>query len=329
MDSLFYFVPMRALVLQELNELPQLQTINLNCGEKLKVETQYSALNHRDLWIKKGKFPGIKKGVKLGSDASVLYPNRRYIINPGLNWGPIESHQSQKFHVLGLPSHGTFSDQICIDREYLFDIPDHLSNEQAAALPLAGVTAFRALLKRAQLQKNEKVLINGAGGGVAHFALLFALAISNQVYVTSGSDQKIEISKKMGAVDGFNYKNHSSMQRMKEAVPEGFDVIIDSAAGEGFEYLLKNTAYGGRIAMYGGTTGKITNLNPQLLFWRQISILGSTMGSDHDFKEMLDFVTKHKITPVIDKVYDLADFKKAFQRMENQDQFGKIVLKHV
>ena len=119
------------------------------------------------------------------------------------------------------------------------------------------------------------------------------------------------------------------MQNMKEVVPDGFDVIIDSAAGQGFDYLLKNTAYGGRIAMYGGTRGKITNLNPQLLFWRQISILGSTMGSDHDFKEMLDFVTKHKITPVIDKVYDLADFKKAFQRMENQDQFGKIVLKHV
>lgn len=329
MDSLFYFVPMRALVLQELNELPKLRSIELNCGEKLIVETQYSALNHRDLWITKGKYPGIKKGIILGSDASVLHQGNRFVINPGLNWGPKESHQSQKFHVLGLPSNGTFSDRICIDRAYLYEKPNHLSDEQAAALPLAGVTAFRALIKRAQLQKNEKVLINGAGGGVAHFALLFALALSNQVFVTSGSDHKIEISKKLGAVEGFNYKNPSSMQKMKEAVPEGFDVIIDSAAGEGFQYLLKNTAYGGRIAMYGGTTGKITKLNPQLLFWRQISILGSTMGSDNDFKEMLDFVATHKITPVIDKVYDLADFKEAFHRMENQDQFGKIVLRHV
>ena len=320
---------MRALVLTKKNRLPELKNLEIDRKKgSLKVQTLFSALNHRDVWITKGMYPGIKEGVILGSDASVLIDGKRKIINPGLNWGNSQQHQSTKFTVLGLPEHGTFSDEIYIQEKYLYDAPSHLSDAEAAALPLAGVTAFRSLMKRAKLQHNEKVLINGVGGGVAHFTLLFALAVSKHVYVTSGSDEKIEKAKELGAIKGFNYRDSNSFKEMAKVVPEGFDVIIDSAAGEGFEHLIKNAAYGARIALYGGTKGKIPNLNPQILFWKQISILGSTMGSDSDFKEMIEFVDQHKIKPVIDRIFMLEDFEEAFKRMENQKQFGKILLQH-
>lgn len=323
---------MKALVLTKKNELPELKedipTPPTSPEDDVVLELQYSALNHRDVWITKGKYPNVKEGVILGSDGMGLYNGERYIINPGLNWGKDESVQSKSFEVLGLPKNGTFADRISVSESLIHKVPSHLSDIEAAALPLGGVTAYRTLFHRCQLEEGENVLINGVGGGVAHFALLFALAKKANVFVTSGSDKKIDKAKTLGAKEGANYKKDNHISKLRDVCPKGFDVIIDSAAGDQFKHLIKLCAPAARIGIYGGTLGPITQINPQILFWRQISILGSTMGSESDFDDMVNYVEEHEIYPVIDKVIPLSNYQLAFKRMANADQFGKIVFDH-
>ncbi|MEM9547894.1 MAG: zinc-binding dehydrogenase [Bacteroidota bacterium] len=288
------------------------------------VKLSASALNHRDVWITKGMYPGIKTPIILGSDGAGTVEGKDVIINPGINWGENQAVQSDQFEVLGLPRNGTFAEEICIENKYIFPKPEHLSIHEAAALPLAGLTAYRVLFERCQVQPSDKVLITGAGGGVALMAIQFALALGCEVHVTSGSNKKIEKAIDLGAKKGYNYKEEEWYKRADGP----FDVIIDSAGGDSFQYLVRLCAPGARIGFYGATLGKYTNLNPQILFWRQVSILGSTMGSDLDFKAMLEFVAHHKIRPIIDEVFPLEDGAKAFAKMEAGMQFGKIVLKH-
>jgi NADPH:quinone reductase-like Zn-dependent oxidoreductase len=198
--------------------------------------------------------------------------------------------------------------------------------EEAAALPLAGLTAYRVLFVRCKAHPGEKLLVTGAGGGVALFCIQFALKMGLEVYVTSGSDDKIVKAKKLGIAGAANYKLESWPDKLKKQAG-GFDIIIDGAGGGDFGQLIKLCNPGGRIGIYGGTNGTVPNFSPQHVFWKQLSILGSTMGSDQDFAEMLDFVSQHKIVPVIDSVYSLRESEKAFGRMEKGEQFGKIVLK--
>lgn len=321
---------MKALVLTKKNELPELKDVPIprNDNNESLINLRYSALNHRDVWITKGMYPNISLDTILGSDGMGYIEDKRVLINPGKYWGEKQSHQSKSFEVLGMPSDGTFGEWISIQNDLVYDIPGHLSDPEAAALPLGGLTAYRTLFSRCNLKKDELVLINGTGGGVAHFALLFAIAAGAEVYVTSGSEAKIKQAIKLGAKDGVNYKKDEHHKSLKEICPQGFDVIIDSAAGDQFSELVKLCAPGGRIGIYGGTLGKITGINPQILFWRQISILGSTMGSDKDFRDLLDFVEQHKIHPVIDKIIPLSEYQKGFQRLEESEQFGKVVFDH-
>ncbi|MDX5346615.1 MAG: zinc-binding dehydrogenase, partial [Hymenobacteraceae bacterium] len=248
------------------------------------------------------------------------------LINPNINWGDSEKAQSQEYTILGLPTNGTFAEYVCVAADRVHPKPAHLTFEQAAALPLAGLTAYRALFTRAQLQPAEKVLITGAGGGVALFAIQFAIAAGAEVYVTSGSDEKIARAKEMGARGGINYRQDDWFKQLKKEAGL-FDVIIDSAGGDQFAHLVDLAAPGGRIAFYGGTLGKINNLIPGRIFWKQLSILGSTMGSDADFKNMLAFVAKHKLVPEVDSVFPLSETEQAFRKMDAGKQFGKIVIK--
>ena len=168
---------MRAWVYEQINNLPRVQQVNLNESDHRQIlSINASALNHRDLWITKGKYPGIIPGIIMGSDACGIFENNEYLINPGLDWGNDQRFQSPTFRVLGMPDHGTFADKIIIDKSNLYQKPTHLSVFEAAALPLAGLTAYRSLIIKAHPLKNEKVLITGIGGGVALQAMQFALA---------------------------------------------------------------------------------------------------------------------------------------------------------
>ncbi len=319
---------MIALELQGENQMPQLVEVNTPTpvGKEVLVTMKAAALNHRDVWISKGKYPGINYPIILGSDGAGWLGEKRIIVQPGMNWGEDERVQSKSYQILGLPANGTFAEFSAVDSRQIFAMPEHLSFEEAAALPLAGMTAFRVLFARCQAMPGERILITGIGGGVAVCCLQFALAAGLEVYVTSSSDSKIEKAVSMGASGAANYANSDWAARLKEQAGS-FDIIIDSAGGEGFTQLVKLCAPGGRIGIYGGTRGVIPSLSPQLIFWRQISILGSTMGSDKDFSEMLAFVCQHKITPVIDSVFPIAEGRKAFERLESGKQFGKVVLK--
>ncbi|MGB1216245.1 MAG: zinc-binding dehydrogenase, partial [Saprospiraceae bacterium] len=269
--------------------------------------------------------PGINPPVILGSDGAGICEGKEVVINPNINWGNNQKVQNDVYHILGLPTNGTFTEKVLVNKDRIHPKPKHLTLEQAAALPLGGMTAYRALISRCQATKNDRILISGIGGGVALFAFQFAVAMGAEVWVTSGSEEKIQKAIRMGAKGGVNYKEENWHKKLgKES--GGFDVIIDSAGGDGFPLLLKTCNAGARIAFYGGTRGNFT-LNPQLIFWKQLSIFGSTMGSDQDFADMLDFVNEYKVVPVVDSVYDLAEANEAFERMNKGLQFGKIVLK--
>ena len=293
-------------------------------GEVL-VRLRAAALNRRDWWITKGQYSKIQLPVILGSDGAGEYRGKAVLINPSLGWGDDPRFQGKSYRVLGLPENGTFAEFIRIPRKNLAPMPDHLNWEQAAALPLAGLTAYRALFTRCRLRSGERVLISGVGGGVALTAMQFALAAGAEVFVTSGSAEKIEKAVSMGAKGGANYHETGWDKRLKEETG-GFDVIIDSAGGDGFAAFPGLCNPGARIGVYGGSLGKINGLSPQILFWKQISILGSTMGTQAEFRKMLAFVAKHKIVPVVDSVFSLADGNTALKRMEESGQFGKIVL---
>lgn len=285
-----------------------------------------AALNHRDLFITQGLYAGIKFPTILGSDGAGEYRGKAVVIDPSLDWGSDPKAQGRGFRVLGLPDDGTFAAQIAIPRSNIHPKPQHLDWEQAAALPLAGVTAWRVLFTRCQIKAGERVLITGIGGGVALMVLQMAIAAGAEVFVSSGSDEKIAKAVALGAKGGANYRLPDWDKTLKKDAG-GFDVVIDSAGGDGFGALLSLCNPGARIGVYGGTQGKVNGLSPQPLFWKQVSILGSTMGTRLDFRRMLAFVSKHEVVPVIDSVFALPNGNEALKKMEKGDQFGKIVLR--
>jgi zinc-binding alcohol dehydrogenase/oxidoreductase len=317
---------MKALHLKNKGENPVYEEFDLEPNpETVKVEMIASALNHRDLWIIKGQYAGLKYPIVVGSDGLGTYEGKRVIINPSHNWGENEKFQGIEYKILGLPDQGTMAEFCYVPEKYIYNAPEHLSNDEATALPLAGLTAFRALFVQGKAEKSQKVLISGIGGGVALFALQFAIANSMEVYVTSGSDEKLNKAEKLGATKTYNY-NSETWEGELLKYSGGIDLVIDGAGGDGFHKFAKIMNPGGKIVIYGGTQGKINNLIPQTIFWKQISIIGSTMGSDSDFKNMLEFVNVHKIKPVIDSIFPIEDHALAFQRMDNGAQFGKIVM---
>ncbi len=295
-------------------------------GETL-VRIAAAALNHRDIWITKGQYAAIRFPCILGSDGAGWADDREVVIYPGRDWGDNPAVQSKTYRILGMPDHGTFAPYIAVPDALLFPKPAHLTMEEAAALPLAGLTAFRALFSRCRTTATDRVLITGIGGGVALMALSFAVAAGATVWVTSGSDEKIRKAISLGAAGGANYREADWEKSLHER-SGGFDVILDGAAGEGFASLVRLCRPAGRIAIYGGTRGPISGVSPQAIFYRQLNLFGSTMGTPEEFSDMLAWVSQHHIHPVIDRIYFLQAAPEAFDRMEKGAQFGKIVLKN-
>jgi NADPH:quinone reductase-like Zn-dependent oxidoreductase len=321
---------MKVAILKEINkplEHTEIDKPTLELGQIL-VKIKAAALNHRDVWIQKGQYGGIQLPMVMGSDGSgvVEGTDEEVIINPSIGWGENQAFQDKNFRILGLPDFGTFAEYVAIPKENTAPKPPHLSWEEAAALPLAGLTAYRALFSRCQAQKGEKVLISGIGGGVALFAMQFAIAKGCEVWVTSSSQEKIDKAIALGAKGGANY-THEEFVKYLNVQTGGFDVVIDSAAGDGFMSLIKCCKSGARICFYGGTNGLMNKINPQIIFWKQLTIMGSTMGSSQEFMAMVQFVNEHKIKPVIDTVHELEDIQAAMDSMEKGTQFGKLVVK--
>lgn len=295
-----------------------------NTNEKLLPVT-YAAINRRDLWIQKGLYPGINLPAILGSDGVVYDDDKAFLINPNINWGDNLRVPAPTYHIRGLEKEGTFAEFTAVSADRLVAKPAHLSDQQAAALPLAGLTAFRALVSNCKVQPGDRVFINGIGGGVALFAAQFALAIGCEVHVSSSSRTKITLAKELGVTGGALYTEEKWGKNYKKLVG-GFDVVIDSAGGDGFSELINLCNIGARIGIYGGTRGTINGISPQHLFFKQIHIFGSTMGNDQEFSSMVALVDQYKITPHVDEVFPLSAINDAFEYMKNQKRFGKVLL---
>ena len=320
---------MRAQVLHAVGERPRLAVDYPHPqpeADEVAVRIRAAALNHRDLYITQGLYPGVRVPVVLGSDGVGELDERRVLLQPGLAWGEREDAQAPAYHVLGMPTDGTFAEWTVVPRANVYDCPEHLTDAEAAALPLAGLTAFRALFTRASAKTGDTVLVTGAGGGVASFAVQFAVAAGCRVFVTSSRAENVAAAVAQGAAGGVDYTADGWTDELR-SLSGGLDVVVDGAGGEGFAQLTRLMRPGGRMAFYGGTRGKIPGLSPQLLFWRQVTIAGSTMGSPREFARMLAFVAEHELRPVVDSIRPLADLDAALDRMAAGQQRGKLVLR--
>ncbi len=331
---------MRAVVLQELKSplvVEERASLEPSAGQVV-VSLRAAALNRRDHWITQGLYPGITLPVVLGSDGAGVvtklgegvdrsWDGAEVVVNPGWNWGNDPAVQANEFTILGLPDDGTLADEVVVPAESLHAKPERLDWRAAAAIPLAGVTAYRALVTRGRATADDRVLVTGVGGGVATFLLQFALALGDTVFVTSSSEEKRRRAVEAGATAAFDYTADGwAKQLSKEHGP--VTLVVDGAGGDGYADLLNLVAPGGRIVNYGATAGPPKKFDPFKLFWKQLDLRGSTMGSPADFAAMLSLVEEHALQPFVDEVYPLEQANTALARMRDSNQFGKIVVDH-
>jgi zinc-binding alcohol dehydrogenase/oxidoreductase len=315
-------------------ELKELPMPALSIGKAL-VRIKAASLNRRDDWIREGKYPNIKFGGVLGSDgagvvekvndeADAYWIGKEVVINPNIDWGPDPEVQSSKYTVLGMPVNGTFAEYIVVPVDRLYQKPAHLDFLQAASLPLGGLTAFRALFRKGRLFSGQNVLISGFGGGVAQFAFLFAKAAGANVYVTSGSDEKIDKAMKLGAKGAYNYKKQTNYEDLWKT-KGGFDLVIDSAGGDQLNNFIKALRPQGKIIFYGATNGLPAKIDLYRMFWNQLSLVGTTMGNDQEFKDMISFVSQYQIRPIVDSIRPFGKIAESFPDITRANKVGKIV----
>ncbi len=315
-------------------EIVSIDTPKVGKGQVL-VKIKSAALNKRDQFIREGKYPNIQLNCALGSDGagvvqeigegvSKSWKGESVVINPNQQWGK-EDVQSRDYSILGMPDHGTFAEYVVVSADRLVTKPEHLTFEEAAATPLGGLTAYRACFHHGSIKKGENVLISGFGGGVAQFAFQFAMAVEANVFVTSGDQNKMDQAMQLGAVAAYNYKEKDWFKKVWQT-KGGFDVVIDSAGGDQINDFIKIMKPGGRIVFYGATNGLPTTLDLYRMFWNQIKLQGSTMGSDKDFDQMIKFIQKHKIKPIIAGVKQFEQIVSAFDELANNQKTGKIIV---
>ena len=315
------------------------------------VSIHAAALNHRDLFIRQGLYPAIGFGVPLLADgcgtviaagksaAAQAWLNMRVILNPGKGWkdaleGPEHPNGYQIMGANKIHPVGTAVDELVIDCAELEEAPGHLDSSAAAALPLAGLTAWRATMVKSgnNALPGRNVLVTGIGGGVAILSLLFAVNNGSNVWVTSGSAEKIQAARKMGAKGGVNYKDASWEKDLKDMLPTDrkyLDAIVDGAGGDVVDKGARLLKQGGVISQYGMTVGPKMSWSMSAVL-RNVELRGSTMGSRKEFADMVQFVREKKITPVVSKVArgitDLSDLDGLFEGMKRGSQFGKLVV---
>jgi len=261
----------------------------------------------------------------LGSGVSGLELGAEVALYPGLKWGGNLDFPAAEFGLLGMPGPGTIADSICVPAENAVGKPASLTFEEAAATGLAGLTAWRALVTKARLRAGERVFITGIGGGVATFALRFAVALGATVFVSSGSGETLEKARDLGAAAGFNYNDPD----WRKAVPKatgGIDVVIDGAPAVSYANYARALNMGARIVVYGSTGGPPFTVNAPELFLKNLSLIGTNVGNLAEYKAMLAFVEQHRLRPVIDRSFAFADAAAALQYLASGHRLGKVTV---
>ncbi len=311
---------------------------------EVRVGVRCAALNHLDLFVVHG-MPGVPISLPhvpgadgagvveaLGPGVDTVAVGDEVVFDPGISCGTCElCHRGEqslcvRFGVLGEHRNGTFAEAVVVQAASLAPRPPHLSWEEAAALPLAHLTAWRMLFTRGRLRAGECVLIHGVGGGVALACLQLAHLAGARVLVTSRSPEKLRRAAELGADETIPAGDDVAREVRRLTGRRGVDVVVDSVGAATWAQSLKAAAKGGRIVTCGATTGPNPAEEIRLIFWNHLSILGSTMGSREDFRSLMAAVGQHRLRPVVDSVMPLADGREALARMERGEQFGKIVL---
>jgi len=286
-------------------------------GEVL-IRLHAASLNHLDLWIRKG-LPSVPKPRILGADGAGVRVDtgERVVINPGLEHG-------STITVIGEHMDGTHAELIAVPEENVHALPDWLSFEEAAAFPLVFETAYRMLVTRARLERGEWVLVWGIGSGVSTAALAIAKALGAHVVVTSSSDEKLARASDLGADRVVNHATGDVVAAVKDV--GGADVVVEHVGEATWKTSLQVAKPMGRIAVCGATTGPNPPAQLHRVWWKQLTILGSTMGTRADFAAVYELVKDRRVKPTIDRVFPLSEARAAHERLEAGEQLGKIVL---
>jgi NADPH:quinone reductase-like Zn-dependent oxidoreductase len=288
-------------------------------GEVL-IQLRAASLNRLDLWVRAG-LPSVPKPRILGADGAGLDPEgRRVVINPGIEHG-------DRISVVGEHMDGTHAELVAVPESNVYPIPDALSFEEAAAFPLVFETVYRMLVTRAGLVEGEWVLVWGAGSGIGSSAVVIARALGAHVVATSSSDAKVELVRGLGADVVVNHMTGDVVATVKEATGgRGVHVVVEHVGEATWERSLQAVRPHGRIAVCGATTGPNPKAALHRVWWKQLTILGSTMGTKDDFEGAFELVKSGKAKPVVDSVYPLSEARAAHERLETGEHFGKVVL---
>ncbi len=308
------------------SEMAELQP---RAGE-VRVKLKTAGLNHRDLFVTHRHKPSDPPLI-MGSDGAGVIDavgeglvnvrvGDEVIINPGLGWKEKSDAPPQGFEILGHPDHGTFAEQVVVPVENVVPKPQFLTWEEAGVLSLAALTAYRVLFTRARIRPEMKVLIPGIGSGVATLLLQFAKAVGATVHVTSRSKEKCKKALELGADKAIDSNEDWSIALEGEKM----DLVIECVGAATFNKSLDQLRPGGTVVTFGASAGDEVQINLRSFFYGQFNLLGSTMGSAEEYREMLKFIETHQIRPVIDEMFPLSEYSRAFHRMEEGVQLGKI-----
>jgi len=303
-----------------------------------------AALNHLDVWVRQGGRVDIPMPHVLGSDAAgtvaavgkgveSVAVGDEVVLSPGMSCGACphcrrgEDSVCANFQIIGLHTQGTFAEKVAVPAANALPKPPGLPFEEAAALPIAYVTAWRMLLTRARLQPGERLLVHGVGGGVGTAGLQLGRLVGAEVIVTSSSDAKLAKARDLGAAHTINYRTADVAAAVRERTDgQGVDVILDSVGAATWQTNFAAIRRGGRIVHCGVTTGAEATVSIQDLYWNQVTVMGSTYGSRDDLHALLRALAATGTRPALDSTFPLAQARAAARRMEDAEQFGKIVL---
>jgi NADPH:quinone reductase-like Zn-dependent oxidoreductase len=340
---------MRAIVFRKHGDVGVLEAADLpepRVGARdVLVRVKAVALNHLDLWVREG-LPGLTlplphvlgsdvAGVveRCGAEIADLATGTEVLVNPGLSCGHCarclagDDNLCRDYKILGEHVHGGYAELLAIPRQNVLPKPKRLSFEQAACLPLTFLTAWTMLVRRAGLQAGETVLVQAAGSGVGSAAVQIAKLLGARVIATASTDEKLKKAAQLGADEVINYAQADFLAEVKRITHRRLvDVVFEHVGGETFEKSVACLPYGGRLVTCGATAGHDVKLDLRVLFFKRLSLLGSTMGSKADLFRVLDLVDAGRLQPVLDRVLPLAQAAEAHRILESRDHFGNVVL---
>jgi NADPH:quinone reductase-like Zn-dependent oxidoreductase len=309
------------------------------------VRVRAAALNHLDLFVREG-LPGLTlpmpfwtgcdiagEVAQVGAAVADVRVGDRVAVNPNLSCGWCEFCRKGehslcvKYGILGEHTHGGLAEYVKVDGRHVLTLPDAIAYEDAAAFILVNMTAWRMLVTQARLRAGEDLLILGVGGGVSSAAVQIGKLCGARVWVTSSSDEKLERARALGADECINYAKDDWVRVVGQKTRRcGVDVVLENVGAATWKGAIRTVAKGGRIVTCGATSGPIAETDIRLVFWKQLSIIGSTMSNDAEFHTVMSQLFSGRLTAIVDTVMPLRDGVEAQRRLVEGRQFGKIVL---